>query len=311
MASVGVAMEAAEQAERNAMQVSLFDVFDDGATNTGRSTSRCRAGKSGAARRGDRRSVSSSLVTVQRGQGRGLALRAPRSPDICNRARKPQFMAGLVLGIAFKITGAARWPSSRSTTARRSRRSPQRSARRRARPARGRGADRRRQNKGRLCGQGAQVSVERLVDHSRGARLFRPPPASDAERRPSRQARRQTGRGAAFARDLAPFSPGNCPVRIVSNGVARCELQLGDATGCASKTTCSACARRLAGRRTRMRIRYSLSQGRCDGAPGQPGAPPKGLAQGGENGAVDRAERQRGNHQDGGCGAEQRAFGIR
>jgi hypothetical protein len=30
IASVGIAMDAAEQAERNAMQVSLFDLFDTG-----------------------------------------------------------------------------------------------------------------------------------------------------------------------------------------------------------------------------------------------------------------------------------------
>ena len=47
MASVGIAMEAAEQAERNALQVSLFDVFDSATQRrTGRSTARCRAGRS-------------------------------------------------------------------------------------------------------------------------------------------------------------------------------------------------------------------------------------------------------------------------
>jgi DNA polymerase-3 subunit alpha len=44
LASVGIAMEAAEQAERNAMQVSLFDIFDaaTAAANRDRGTSKCR-----------------------------------------------------------------------------------------------------------------------------------------------------------------------------------------------------------------------------------------------------------------------------
>ena len=67
-------------------------------------------------------------------------------------------------------------------------------------------------------------------------------PLMDPARRPQAAARAPAAAAAAPAMDsdepavaqrlrelLAPFSPGNCPVRIVySNGVARCELQLGD-----------------------------------------------------------------------------------
>ena len=74
-----------------------------------------------------------------------------------------------------------------------------------------------------------RVSVERLltIPEARGrfARHLRLTLSGDPAAKPgAKQAVAQRLR-----EQLAPFSPGNCPVRIVySNGVARCELQLGD-----------------------------------------------------------------------------------
>ena len=81
-----------------------------------------------------------------------------------------------------------------------------------------------------FAGEGkVRVSVERLltIPEARGrfARHLRLTLSGDPAAKPgAKQAVAQRLREL-----LAPFSPGNCPVRIVySNGVARCELQLGD-----------------------------------------------------------------------------------
>ena len=106
IASVGIAMEAAEQAERNAMQVSLFDVFDS-ATNA----------EHGPQYRDVPRWTERQKLTEEK-----LALgfffsghpfhgfqaevsRFVRKPLATLQARKePQLLAGLVVGVRTKIT---------------------------------------------------------------------------------------------------------------------------------------------------------------------------------------------------------------
>jgi DNA polymerase-3 subunit alpha len=106
MASVGIAMEAAEQAERNAMQVSLFDVFDSGDTGRARAAIRRSAALDRAAeadRREDWRSVSSSPATRStRSRPRSRASR--QAAGLAGAAQGAALLAGLVVGVRTKIT---------------------------------------------------------------------------------------------------------------------------------------------------------------------------------------------------------------
>jgi DNA polymerase-3 subunit alpha len=106
MASVGIAMEAAEQAERNAMQVSLFDVFDS-ATNAAHGPQYCDA-----PRWKERRQLTEEKLAlgfffsghpfhgfkaeVSRFARKPLATLEPR--------KEPQLLAGLVVGVRTKFT---------------------------------------------------------------------------------------------------------------------------------------------------------------------------------------------------------------
>ena len=148
--------------------------------------------------------------------------------------KEPQFMAGLVLGIRVKLTGRGKvaFVTLDDGTAQQEVAvySEVLDAER----------DKLREDevlivegkvsKDDFAGEGkVRVSVERLltIPEARGrfARHLRLTLSGDPAAKPgAKQAVAQRLREL-----LAPFSPGNCPVRIVySNGVARCELQLGD-----------------------------------------------------------------------------------
>src|ERR1035437_4715679 len=106
MASVGIAMEAAEQAERNAMQVSLFDVFDS-ATN---------AEHGPQYREAPRWKERQQLTEEKLALGfffsghpfhgfQAEVSRFARKPLAALHARKePQMLAGLVVGVRTKMT---------------------------------------------------------------------------------------------------------------------------------------------------------------------------------------------------------------
>ena len=106
IASVGIAMEAAEQAERNAMQVSLFDVFDS-ATNAEHGPQYCEA-----PRWKERQQLTEEKLALgfffsgHPFHGfKAEVSRFVRKPLAKLEARKePQLMAGLVVGVRSKIT---------------------------------------------------------------------------------------------------------------------------------------------------------------------------------------------------------------
>ncbi|MEI7612697.1 MAG: DNA polymerase III subunit alpha [Betaproteobacteria bacterium] len=106
IASVGIAMEAAEQAERNAMQVSLFDVFD----------SATQADHGPQYREVPRWKERQQLAEEKLALGfffsghpfhsvKAEVSRFARKPLAALEARKePQFLAGLVVGVRTKVT---------------------------------------------------------------------------------------------------------------------------------------------------------------------------------------------------------------
>jgi DNA polymerase-3 subunit alpha len=106
MASVGIAMEAAEQAERNAMQVSLFDVFDS-ATNAEHGPQ-----YHDVPRWKDRQKLSEEKLALgfffsgHPFHGfQAEVSRFARKPLAALQARKePQLLAGLVVGVRTKFT---------------------------------------------------------------------------------------------------------------------------------------------------------------------------------------------------------------
>ena len=236
LASVGIAMEAAEQAERNALQVSLFDVFDsDESAAHGPQYVEVPRWKEREQLAEEKTALgfffsghpfSAVKAEVSRFVRTTLAQLQPR--------KEPQFMAGLVLGIRVKLTGRGKvaFVTLDDGTAQQEVAvySEVLDAER----------DKLREDevlivegkvsKDDFAGEGkVRVSVERLltIPEARGrfARHLRLTLSGDPAAKPgAKQAVAQRLREL-----LAPFSPGNCPVRIVySNGVARCELQLGD-----------------------------------------------------------------------------------
>ena len=106
MASVGVAIEAAEQAERNAMQVSLFDVFD-GAAAEEHKPQYCES-----ARWVERQKLAEEKLALgfffsghPFNEVRQEVSRFARRPLSSLEPRKePQLLAGLVTGVRTKIT---------------------------------------------------------------------------------------------------------------------------------------------------------------------------------------------------------------
>ena len=236
LASVGIAMEAAEQAERNALQVSLFDVFDSDENAAHgpqyvevprwKEREQLAEEKTALGFFFSGHPFSAVKAEVSRFVRTTLAQLQPR--------KEPQFMAGLVLGIRVKLTGRGKvaFVTLDDGTAQQEVAvySEVLDAER----------DKLREDevlivegkvsKDDFAGEGkVRVSVERLltIPEARGrfARHLRLTLNGDPGAKP--------GTKLAVAQrlrdQLAPFSPGNCPVRIVySNGAARCELQLGD-----------------------------------------------------------------------------------
>ena len=106
IASVGIAMEAAEQAERNAMQVSLFDVFDS-TTQAAHGPQYCEVPRWTERQKLTEEKIAlgfffsghpffEAKAEVSRFVRRPLASLEPR--------KEPQLLAGLVVGVRTKIT---------------------------------------------------------------------------------------------------------------------------------------------------------------------------------------------------------------
>jgi DNA polymerase-3 subunit alpha len=107
LASVGVAMEAAEQAERNARQVSLFDVFSDDAQSNEHGPQYVDA-----AQWSERQKLTEEKLALgfffsghPFHSFKAEVARFARRPLASLEAQKePQFLAGLVVGVRTKIT---------------------------------------------------------------------------------------------------------------------------------------------------------------------------------------------------------------
>ena len=106
MASVGVAIEAAEQAERNAMQVSLFDVFSEGPEDTHRPQYReVPRWKERDKLREEKLALGFFFSGHPFNEVKQEVTRFARKPLASLEPRKePQLLAGLVVGVRTKIT---------------------------------------------------------------------------------------------------------------------------------------------------------------------------------------------------------------
>ena len=106
IASVGIAIEAAEQAERNAMQVSLFDVFDS-ATSAEHGPQYCEV-----LRWNERQQLAEEKLALGfffsghpfNGFKTEVSRFARKPLDKLEPRKEPQLLAGLVVAVRFKIT---------------------------------------------------------------------------------------------------------------------------------------------------------------------------------------------------------------
>ena len=231
LASVGVAIEAAEQAERNAMQVSLFDVFGDAAADEHKAqyieTERWK----------ERRKLAEEKLALgfffsghPFNEVRQEVSRFARRPlSALEPKKEAQLLAGLVTGVRTKITsrGKMAFVQLDDATAMQEVQifSETLDAER----------DKIREDEvlvveGKVqrddfAGEGkVRVVAERLLTlaeaRGRFARCLRLSLNGDTSAASARRLQAL----------LAPYTPGNCPVRLVyRNAQASCELALGDA----------------------------------------------------------------------------------
>jgi DNA polymerase-3 subunit alpha len=239
LASVGIAIEAAEQAERNAMQVSLFDLLEAGGDEDGRA-------------HGPRYVEVPRWSERQRLNEEKIALgfyfsghpfhelqaevsRFARKPLAALEARKePQFLAGLVVGVRSKFTARGKMAfiqlDDGSTSLEVSVFSELLDAER----AKIREDEvlivEGKVQRDDFAGEGRlKVVAERLLTlaeargrFARHLRLTLNGQASGGNARAAAQRLRSL---------LAPYTPGNCPVRLAyHNGEATCELAFGEAS---------------------------------------------------------------------------------
>ena len=232
MASVSIAMEAAEQAERNAMQVSLFDIFDS--AESGAHALQYRE----APRWKEREQLTEEKVALgfffsghPFNAVKAEVRRFVRTPLAQLQARKePQALVGLVTAIRVKLTGRGKvafvtlddGTAQQEVAVYSEVLEVERAKLREDEVLIVEG----KVSKDDFAGEGkVRVSAERLLTLAEARGRF--------ARHLSLSLNGQSAGQAAAAQRLrgllAPFMPGNCPVRIAySNGEARCELVLGD-----------------------------------------------------------------------------------
>jgi DNA polymerase-3 subunit alpha len=235
IASVGIAMEAAEQAERNAMQVSLFDVFDS--TTTGRARSAvlrsAALDRAAEADRGENRARLLLLrAPVLRSQARGLALRAPSRSRRSSRARSRSCLPDWLSPCAPRSPRAARWrfvqlddgTSQLEVSVFNETFEAERDKIKEDEVLIVEG----KVQKDDFAGEGKiRVVAERLLTLADARGRF----ARHLRLSLNGQASGANAQGAALRLQsiLAPYIPGNCPVRLTyRNKEAVCELNLGD-----------------------------------------------------------------------------------
>ncbi|MER2515727.1 MAG: OB-fold nucleic acid binding domain-containing protein, partial [Candidatus Accumulibacter phosphatis] len=239
LASVGIAIEAAEQAERNAMQVSLFDLLEAGGDEDG--------GAHGpryveVPRWSERQRLNEEKIALgfyfsghPFHELQAEVSRFARKPLAALEARKePQFLAGLVVGVRSKFTARGKMAfiqlDDGSTSLEVSVFSELLDAER----AKIREDEvlivEGKVQRDDFAGEGRlKVVAERLLTlaeargrFARHLRLTLNGQASGGNARAAAQRLRSL---------LAPYTPGNCPVRLAyHNGEATCELAFGDAS---------------------------------------------------------------------------------
>ena len=237
LASVGVAIEAAEQAERNAMQVSLFDLLEAGGGDAGAHGPR----HVDVPRWSERQKLNEEKLALgfyfsghPFHELQPEVSRFARKPLAALEARKePQFLAGLVVGVRSKFTSRGKMAfiqlddgtSSLEVSVFSEVLDAERAKIREDEVLIVEGKVQRDD----FAGEGRlKVVAERLMTlaeargrFARHLRLSLNGQASGA----NASAAVQRLRGL-----LAPYTPGNCPVRLAyHNGQATCELALGDA----------------------------------------------------------------------------------
>jgi DNA polymerase-3 subunit alpha len=236
IASVGIAMEAAEQAERNAMQVSLFDVFDS-TTQAEHGPQYCEV-----PRWTERQKLTEEKIAlgfffsghpffeakreVSRFVRRPLASLEPR--------KEPQLLAGLVVALRTKITSRGKMAfvqlddgtSQLEVSVFNETFEAERDKIREDEVLIVEG----KVQKDDFAGEGKiRVVAERLLTLADARGRF----ARHLRLSLNGQASGANAQGAALRLQsiLAPYMPGNCPVRLTyRNKEAVCELNLGDAS---------------------------------------------------------------------------------
>jgi DNA polymerase-3 subunit alpha len=236
LASVGIAMDAAEQAERNAMQVSLFDVFDsDGSGNDEHGPQYVEA---------PRWKEKQKLTEEKLALGfffsghpfhgvKAEVSRFARKPLASLEARKePQFLAGLVVGVRTKFTSRGKMAfvqiDDGSTTIEVSVFNELFETERAKIKEDEVLIIEGKVQRDDFAGEGkVRVIAERLLTLAEARGRF----AKHLRLSLNGQASGPNGAGAVqrLRSLLSPYMPGNCPVRLsYRNASATCELTLGD-----------------------------------------------------------------------------------
>ena len=236
LASVGIAMDAAEQAERNALQVSLFDVFDSHESAAHgpqyvevprwKEREQLTEEKTALGFFFSGHPYTAVKVEVSRFARTPLSQLQPR--------KEVQLLAGLVVGIRVKLTGRGKvafvtlddGTAQQEVAVYSEVLDAERGKLREDEVLIVEG----KVSKDDFAGEGkVRISAERLLTlpeaRARFARHLRLTFSAQGGETPEGK----TASAQRLRDVLAPFVPGNCPVRIAyCNGRARCELQLGD-----------------------------------------------------------------------------------
>lgn len=234
MASVGIAIEAAEQAERNAMQVSLFDVFDGAAAEEHKlQYVEVPRWKERDKLREEKIAIGFFLSGHPYNEVKGEVCRFARRPLASLEPKKePQFLAGLVVGVRTKITSRGKMAfvqlddgsSSLEVSVFNETYEAERSKIQEDEVLIVEG----KVQKDDFAGEGKiRVVAERLLTLAEARGRF----AKHLRISINGQASGDKAVGAArhLQELLAPYVPGNCPIRVTyKNEVASCELLFGD-----------------------------------------------------------------------------------
>ncbi len=236
LASVGIAMEAAEQAERNALQVSLFDVFDSHESAAhGPQYVEVPRWKEREQLAEEKTALGFFFSGHPYSAVKAEVSRFVRTPLAKLQPRKEaQLLAGLVIGVRVKLTGRGKVAFVTLDDGTAQQEVAVYSEVLDAERGKLREDDvlivEGKVSKDDFAGEGkVRISAERLLTLPEARARFARHLHLALDRQPPTPAADKRARAQKLQTLLAPFVPGNCPVRLAySNGKARCELLLGD-----------------------------------------------------------------------------------